>query len=231
MLSQASNRLLRLYTQTAKNWHRFADGIFKYIPLKLNGCIFSCNQAALWMGFSARISVFVSHTIFTMFPSTYHHEIFKSFYQWQGWWSTQKVKVRVNGQGHRGQNPTQPFSDGNSSLNSQITIFHSILKRMTHKAWCYRFSSSTLKFQGHTAQRSSTLTQIGRFRTVTPVLIQQWLRNDTKRREVANKKCPIVFQDHPSNFKVTRLKKIIDFDPNWDFPDCNSSFNSTMAKK
>ena len=26
-------------------------------------------------------------------------------------------------------------------------------------------------------------------------------------------------------------KKIIDLDPNWAFPDCNSSLNSRMAKK
>ena len=49
--------------------------------------------------------------------------------------------------------------------------------------------------------------------------------------EVALKRCPIVFQGHTSNCKVTRLKKIIDFDPNWAFPDCNSSLNSPMAMK
>ena len=36
-----------------------------------------------------------------------------------------------------------------------------------------------------------------------------------------------VFQGHPSNFKVTPAK----FDPNWAFPDCNSSWNSPMAMK
>ena len=35
---------------------------------------------------------------------------------------------------------------------------------------------------------------------------------------------------HPSNFKVIGDKKI-DFDPNWAFPDCNSSLNSLMALK
>ena len=43
--------------------------------------------------------------------------------------------------------------------------------------------------------------------------------------------CPIVFQGHPSNFKVTRLKKIVDFYPDWAFPDCISSLNSPMATK
>ena len=40
-----------------------------------------------------------------------------------------------------------------------------------------------------------------------------------------------VFQGHPSNFKVTRLLKIVEFDPDWVFPDCNSSLNSPMATK
>ena len=38
-------------------------------------------------------------------------------------------------------------------------------------------------------------------------------------------------QGHPSNFKDTRLKKIVDFDQNWALPDCNSSLNSPMALK
>ena len=43
-------------------------------------------------------------------------------------------------------------------------------------------------------------------------------------------RCPIVFQGHASNCKITRLK-IIDFDPNWKLLDCNSSLNSPMATK
>ena len=50
--------------------------------------IFSCDQAALQMVFSVRPSVRLSvcpsvcHTFLTMFPSLYHHEIFRSYYQW-----------------------------------------------------------------------------------------------------------------------------------------------------
>ena len=57
---------------------------------------------------------------------------------------------------------------------------------MIHKAWSsieevrYCFSRSSVKFQGHTALKASNLTQIGRFRTVTPVWIHQWLRNDAQ---------------------------------------------------
>ena len=41
-------------------------------------------------------------------------------------------------------------------------------------------SRSSVKFQGHTALKTSNFTQIGRFRTVTPVWIHQWLRNDAQ---------------------------------------------------
>ena len=57
---------------------------------------------------------------------------------------------------------------------------------MMHKGWCwlrevpYCFSRSSVKFQGHMAKKSSILTQTGRFRTVTPVWIHQWLRNDAQ---------------------------------------------------
>ena len=58
---------------------------------------------------------------------------------------------------------------------------------MMHKAWSsieevpYCFSRSSIKFQGHIAL------EIVEF-------------------ETAKERCPIVFQDHPSNFKVTRDK-------------------------
>ena len=115
---------------------------------------FSCDQAALWMVQSVRLSVrpFVRHTFLTMFPSSYHHEIFWSYYQWQKWRACKRPRSEVKGQGHRGQHPTWPFPDRNSSFNS-----HMMMKLCTEL-------------------------------------------------DVAYKRCPIVFQGHPSNFKVTRLK-------------------------
>ena len=46
--------------------------------------------------------------------------------------------------------------------------------------------------------------------------------------EVAQKRCLIVFQGYPSNFTS---KEIDDLDPNWAFPDNNSSFNASMVTK
>ena len=72
--------------------------------------VFSCDQAALWMVQSVRLSVrpslSVCHTFLTMFPSSYHHEIFMSYYQWQKWRPCKRSRSEVKGQGHRGHNPT-----------------------------------------------------------------------------------------------------------------------------
>ena len=57
---------------------------------------------------------------------------------------------------------------------------------MMHKAWSgieevpYCFSRSSVKFQGHTALKIVDLTEIGCFRTLTPVWIPQWLWDDAQ---------------------------------------------------
>ena len=66
-------------TKRSKSLHtKFYNSIiFAWVPL------FSCDQAALQMVFSVCPSVRLSvcHTFLTMFPSSYHHEIFWSYYQ------------------------------------------------------------------------------------------------------------------------------------------------------
>ena len=80
--------------------------------LNLHLCIFSCDQAAIWLVQSVRPSVrpsvclSVRHTFFTMFPSSYHHEIFRSYYHGQKWCPCKRSMSEVKGQGHRGQHPT-----------------------------------------------------------------------------------------------------------------------------
>ena len=75
-------------------------------------------------------------------------------------------------------------------------------------------------------------TQLMCFRTVTPVWIHIWSWNECCiKLDVAKERCPILFQGHPPNFKVTRLKKIVDFYLVGAFPDCNSSLKTPMAIK
>ena len=50
---------------------------------------------------------------------------------------------------------------------------------------------------------------LSRFRTVTLVWIQLYMAMQwCTKLDVASKRCPIVFQGHPSNFKVTRDQKL-----------------------
>ena len=79
---------------------------------KLVQSLFSCDQAALWMVQSVCLSVrpsvclSVCHTFLTIFPSSYHHEIFRSYYQWQKWRPCKRSRSEVKGQGHRGHDST-----------------------------------------------------------------------------------------------------------------------------
>ena len=67
-----------LNSQMATKWCTKLEVALKRCPI-----VFSCDQAALWMVFSVLLSV--CHTFFTMFPSSYHHAIFRSYYQWPKW--------------------------------------------------------------------------------------------------------------------------------------------------
>ena len=63
-----------IYLDHLQNWLVYGHGLF----------IFSCDQAALQMVFSVcpSVSPSVRHTFLTMGPSSDHHDIFMSYYQW-----------------------------------------------------------------------------------------------------------------------------------------------------
>ena len=147
--------------------------------------LFSCDQAALWMVQSVCLSVrpsvclsvclsVVRHTFLTMFPSSYRHEITRSYYQWQKWRPCKRSRSKVK--------------------VTEVT------------------------------------TQLYRFRTVTPVWIHVWWWNDAYNL-IMLRRGALLF------FKVIRQIsrshgiKIVEYDPDWAFPDCNSSLNSPMATK
>ena len=91
-------------------------------------------------------------------------------------------KVKVMGQRSRSKRSQPNVTVSGLWLYFEFTCDD----EMMHIAWSclgevpYCFSRSSVKFQGHTALKASNLTQIGRFRTVTPVWIHQWLRNDAQ---------------------------------------------------
>ena len=82
-----------------------------------------------------------------------------------------------------------------------------------HKAWSsieevpYCFSRSSVKFQGHTALKSVEFDPDWAFPDCNSSLNSPIAKKWCIKLEVALKRCPVVFQGHSSNFKVTWLVK------------------------
>ena len=84
---------------------------------------------------------------------------------------------------------------------------------MLHKAWSsieevpYCFSRSSVKFQGHTALKIVEFDPKNpAFPDCNSSLNTPMAMQCCTKFETAKERCPIVFQGHPSNFKVTRDK-------------------------
>ena len=83
---------------------------------------------------------------------------------------------------------------------------------MMHRAWSskvevpYCFSRSYLKFQGHTALKIVEFYPNWAFPDSNSSLNLPMAMKCCTKLETAKERCPIVFQGHPSNFKVTRDK-------------------------
>ena len=108
---------------------------------------------------------------------------------------------------------------------------------MMHKAWSsigevtYCFSRSCVKFQGHTGQKIAVFdpnraSPDYNFSLNSPMALK-WCTTLFGIEEVLYcfLKSSIEFQGHIGQ------KKITNFDPNWEFPDCNSSLTSQMDMK
>ena len=84
---------------------------------------------------------------------------------------------------------------------------------MMHKAWSrieevpYCFSRSYVKLQGHTALKIVEFDPNWAFPDCNSSLTSPMATKWCTKLEVAQKRCPIVFQGHTSNCKVTRQKK------------------------
>ena len=71
---------------------------------EVKSCICLAVTMQLYEWFSPSIRLCVCGTFFTIFPSLYHHEIFRSYHQWQKWCPCKRLRSEVRGQGRRGQN-------------------------------------------------------------------------------------------------------------------------------
>ena len=74
------------------------------------------------------------------------------------------------------------------------------------------------------------LTRIERFRTVTPVWIHRWLRNDAQRL-MGHRRGALYFPRSSVKFQGHTDRIMNDFDSKWAFPECNSSLNSQTNTK
>ena len=83
---------------------------------------------------------------------------------------------------------------------------------MMHKVWSsieevpYCFSTSSVKFQGHIALKIVEFDSNWAFPDSNSSLNSPMAMKCCTKLETAKKRCPIAFQGHPSNFKVTRDK-------------------------
>ena len=171
---------------------------------------FSCDQAALQMVFSVRLSVrpsvCLSHLIHHV-PIIVSSWNFQELLPWSKVMSMQKVKVR--GQRSRSQRSTPNLAVSGLLLQFEFTFGNEI----THTAGSsieevpYCFSRSFFKFQGHMALKIVEFDPDWAFPDCNSSLNTQMATKWCTKLEVALKRCPIVFQGHPSNFKVRWLQK------------------------
>ena len=70
----------------------------------------------------------------------------------------------------------------------------------------YCFSRSSVEFQGHTALKIVKFYPKWAFPDCNSSLNSPMAMKCCTKLETAKERCPIIFQGHPSNFKVTRYK-------------------------
>ena len=108
----------------------------------------------------------------------------------------------------------------------------------SHHPFIMKFSAVITKDQGKVhangqGQKSKiriteVTTQLNHFRTVTPVWIHIWWWNGAYSLML---KVPYCFSRSSVKFQSHTALKIVEFDPNWAFQDCNSNLNSPMGTK
>ena len=191
--------------------------------------IFSCDQAALWMVFSAvRLSVCLSvcHTFLSMFPSLYHHEIFRSYHQGPGYGpcksSRSKVKVTEI------TNQLNPFW---TPVWIHIWWWNDTYSLMLLRRGALLFFKVIRQIsRSHGAKKRQILPRLG----VSGLYLQFEFTNGYEMMHKAwssIEELPYCFSRWSVKFQGHTALKIVEFDPDWAFPDCNSSFNSPMGTK
>ena len=239
------------------------------------------------MNGSVRPSVCPSVCLSHLFDYVPNHRIIMNF---SGVITSDKSDVHANGQGQRSKVKV-------TEVTTQLNRFRTVTPVWIHMWWWNDAYSLIMLRRGallffkviHQISRSHgskncRIWPIWAFPDCNSSLNSPMATKCCTKLEVAYKRCPIVFEGHPSNlrsrgskncpiwpklgvsglqlqfeftyddemmhiawyclgevpycfwrssveFQGHTAKKIVDFDPYWAFPDCNSSLNSPMATK
>ena len=84
-------------------WHIPRSNDFYFLCCLWFFSVLAATKQLLRTLLSVRLSV--CHTLFTIFLSSHHHEIFWSYYHWQKWRPCKRSRSKVKGEGHRGHDP------------------------------------------------------------------------------------------------------------------------------
>ena len=174
-----------------------------------------CPSVRLSVCLSVRPSV--CHTFLTMFPSSYHHEIFRSYYQWQKWRPCKRSRSEVKGQGHRGHDP-------NFRFRTVTPVWIHI--------WWWNDTYSLMLLRRGALLFFKVIRQISRSHGAKIAEFDpDWAFPDCNKAWSSIVEVPYCFAKSSVKFQRRTALKIVKFDPDWAFPDCNWSFNSPMATK
>ena len=102
--------------------------------------------------------------------------------------------------------PNWAFLDCNSKfkITDGYEMMHTASSSIEEVLYC--FSRSSVKFQGHTTLKIVEFYPNWAFPHCNSSLNSPMAMKCCTKLETAKERCPIVFQGHPSNFKVTRYK-------------------------
>ena len=194
-----------------------------------NQSFFSCDQAALWMVQSVcpsvRPSVCLSH-LFDYVP------IIVSSWNFQ-----ELLPVHAKGQGQRSKVKV-------TEVTTQLNRFRTVAPVWIHM-WWWNDAYSLIMLRRGALLFFKVICQISRShgsknRRIWPRLgvsglqLQFEFTNGYKMLHKAwssIEEVPYCFWRSSVKFQGHTAQKIVDFDLDWAFPDCNSSLNSPMAMK
>ena len=184
-----------------------------------------------WFSPSVRPSLCLSVTPFS--PCSHHRIIMK----FSGVITMVRSDVHAKGQGQRSKVKV-------TEVNTQLSRFRTLTPVWIHN-WQWNHAHSWKQHRRGTLLFFKVIRQISRShgsknRLICPKLGVSGLKlkfEITDGYEMMHKawssikEVPYCFSRSFVKLQGHTAKKIIDFDPNWAFPDCNSSLNSPMATK